>query len=83
MFARLKGFTLNEYALRRLAPGDAPGEFVHVNSERDIFAVLGVPYVPPMQRESWGNPGGGSGGGIYFDGAGGGGGSGSAYVYIG
>jgi DNA polymerase beta len=65
------GYTLNEYAIRRLPSsgkgggkagkgakaaasaggGDgAVGEAVPVDSERDVFALIGVPYVPPQAR---------------------------------
>lgn len=45
--ATSKGFKLNEYGLFRLS-----GQRVQINSERDIFDALELPYVEPHERET-------------------------------
>jgi DNA polymerase (family 10) len=48
--ALARGFTLNEYALARLDDG----QVVASETEADIYAALGLPFIPPVLREDWG-----------------------------
>lgn len=45
-----KGFTLNEYNLRKLGSGGVPGKPVDVKSEQDIFKCLDMEYKSPEER---------------------------------
>jgi DNA polymerase beta len=46
-----KGFTLNEYSLRKLSSDKAtPGEILPVTSERDVFDYIGMEYKEPNER---------------------------------
>ena len=45
-----KGYTLNEYGLYRYA-GGVKGEKITVESEEEIFRILGISYLEPNQRE--------------------------------
>ena len=45
-----KGYTLNEYGLYRYANGKK-GEKIVVNSEKEVFDVLGIKYLTPTERE--------------------------------
>ncbi|MBF0170038.1 MAG: DNA polymerase/3'-5' exonuclease PolX [Nitrospinae bacterium] len=47
-YAKKKGFALNEYALTR---GD---ETIRVADERELYATLGLAYIPPELREGHG-----------------------------
>lgn len=48
--ALTNGYTLNEYGLYRFVNGQK-GEKVIVNSEKEIFNVLGIKYLEPTERE--------------------------------
>jgi DNA polymerase (family X) len=45
-----RGLTLNEYALSEIEGG----KVVASESEADIYRALGLPYIPPVLREDWG-----------------------------
>jgi DNA polymerase beta len=45
-----KGYTLNEYGIYKLTPSGEKGELVKVNSEKDIFDILGIVYLKPEER---------------------------------
>src|SRR5207302_182373 len=45
-----KGYTLNEYGLYRFVNGQK-GEKVVAQSEREIFHVLGIAYLDPVDRD--------------------------------
>ena len=46
-----KGYTLNEYGLYHLVNGSDKGEKIVVNSEKEIFDILGIVYLNPTERE--------------------------------
>ena len=48
--ALARGMTLNEYALTQLEGGKT----VASETEEEIYAALGLPFIPPMLREDWG-----------------------------
>jgi DNA polymerase (family 10) len=48
--ALTRGFTLNEYALSEIDSG----KVVASETEQEIYAALGLPYVEPVLREDWG-----------------------------
>jgi DNA polymerase (family 10) len=48
--ALARGFTLNEYALTALEGG----KIVASETEEQIYAALGLPFIPPVLREDWG-----------------------------
>jgi DNA polymerase (family X) len=48
--ALARGYTLNEYALTALEGG----KVVASETEEAIYAALGLPFIPPMLREDWG-----------------------------
>ncbi|HTA21604.1 MAG TPA: PHP domain-containing protein [Polyangia bacterium] len=50
MRALARGYTLNEYALTALEGG----KIVASETEEEIYAALGLPFIPPMLREDWG-----------------------------
>jgi DNA polymerase (family X) len=50
MRALARGLTLNEYALARIEGG----EVVARETEADIYAALGLPFIPPVLREDGG-----------------------------
>nr|BAK40153.1 DNA polymerase beta [Aurelia sp. 1 sensu Dawson et al. (2005)] len=45
-----KGFTINEYCIRPVGSTGAPGEPIPVESEKDVFDILGKEYVEPTDR---------------------------------
>lgn len=45
-----RGWTLNEYALSELESG----KVIASETEQDIYAALGLPFIPPVLREDWG-----------------------------
>lgn len=45
-----KGFTLNEYSLRKLGDGGFAGKALDINSEKDIFDYLGMDFKTPEER---------------------------------
>lgn len=45
-----KGYTLNEYSLRKVAPNGVAGKPLHIKSERDIFDYLEMDYKRPNER---------------------------------
>jgi DNA polymerase (family 10) len=50
MRALARGYTLNEYALTALEGG----KIIASETEEEIYAALGLPFIPPMLREDWG-----------------------------
>jgi DNA polymerase (family 10) len=48
--ALARGYTLNEYALSELDGG----RVVASETEEDVYRALGLPFIPPMLREDWG-----------------------------
>jgi len=48
-----KGFTLNEYSLRKLGDGGFAGKALDINSEKDIFDYLGMDFKTPEERNMW------------------------------
>lgn len=48
--AQRQGFSLNEYALTRLADGEG----LYFDDEPDLYAALGLAYIPPELREGRG-----------------------------
>jgi DNA polymerase (family 10) len=48
--ALTRGWTLNEYALSELESG----KVIASETEADIYAALGLPFIPPVLREDWG-----------------------------
>ncbi len=54
--AREAGYTLSEWGLYRLAPDERldPAAKVRIGSEEDLYAALGLAYVPPELREDQG-----------------------------
>ena len=51
-FALKKGYTINEYGIYKLKPDKTKGEKLNVETEQDIFKVLGLDYVEPKDRLS-------------------------------
>lgn len=51
-FALKKGYTINEYGIYKLKPDKTKGEKLNVETEQDIFKVLGLDYVEPQDRLS-------------------------------
>ena len=45
-----KGYTLNEYSLRKTGESGFPGKALDVASEKDIFDYLGMDYKAPEER---------------------------------
>lgn len=45
-----RGWTLNEYALSELDGG----KIIASETEEDIYGALGLPFIPPVLREDWG-----------------------------
>ena len=45
-----KGFTLNEYSLRKLSDGGFAGKALDITSEKDIFDHLKMEFKPPEER---------------------------------
>jgi DNA polymerase beta len=45
-----KGYTLNEYGIYQYKSG-VKGEKINVNSEQEIFEILGIKYLSPTERE--------------------------------
>lgn len=60
LYARRKGWFLNDTSMTQsVFFGKAhiqSGESVKCNSEEEIFRTLGIPYIPPNERESWNIP---------------------------
>ncbi len=50
MRALARGYTLNEYALTALEGG----KVIASETEEEIYAALGLPFIPPTLREDWG-----------------------------
>ena len=48
--ALARGYTLNEYALSALEGG----AIIASESEEEIYRALGLPFIPPVLREDWG-----------------------------
>lgn len=48
--AQKRGFKLNEYALS----GDSDGEAILAATEEEVYAALGLPFIPPEMREDRG-----------------------------
>ncbi|MFO0727605.1 MAG: DNA polymerase/3'-5' exonuclease PolX [Myxococcota bacterium] len=48
--ALARGWTLNEYALAELETG----RVIASRTEEEIYAALGLPFIPPALREDWG-----------------------------
>ena len=48
--ALTRGWTLNEYALSELDSG----KVIASETEQEIYAALGLPYIEPVLREDWG-----------------------------
>jgi DNA polymerase (family 10) len=48
--ALTRGWTLNEYALSELEGG----KVIASETEQEIYAALGLPYIDPVLREDWG-----------------------------
>lgn len=49
-FATKKGYKLNEYGLYKLKPNKEPGLKMKTPTERDVFRILGIPYIEPRDR---------------------------------
>ena len=47
-----EGFTLNEYSLKKLGATGMPGESIPVSSEEEIFEIIGMDFVEPVNRKS-------------------------------
>ncbi len=45
-----KGFTLNEYSLRRVDANGRAGKPLHIKSEKEIFDYLEMDYKRPDER---------------------------------
>ncbi len=52
--ARKMGLTVNEYAVSRLTESGEEGECVAGATEEEVYAALGLPWVPPELREDHG-----------------------------
>jgi DNA polymerase (family X) len=48
--ALARGYTLNEYALTAVEGG----KVIASETEEEIYTALGLPFIPPMLREDWG-----------------------------
>ena len=51
-FALKKGYTINEYGIYKLTAKKEKGTQVKVDTEADIFKVLGLDYIEPKDRLS-------------------------------
>ena len=51
-FALKKGYTINEYGIYKLTASKEKGTQVRVDTEADIFKVLGLDYIEPKDRLS-------------------------------
>ena len=51
-FALKKGYTINEYGIYKLTDSKEKGAQISVESEEDIFKVLGLSYIEPKDRLS-------------------------------
>ena len=49
-FANSKGLTINEYGVFKLKSDGSKGKSIPVNSEEDVFALLGKEYIAPENR---------------------------------
>lgn len=49
-----KGLLLNEYGIFHRTEGGEPGERVASESEADVYAAIGLPWIPPTMREDHG-----------------------------
>lgn len=45
-----KGYTLNEYSLRRILANGKPGRPMKITNEKDIFDIIDFPYIKPEER---------------------------------
>jgi DNA polymerase beta len=45
-----KGYTLNEYSVRKIGTTGIPGNPLPVTSEQDIFVYLGMDFKKPEER---------------------------------
>ncbi len=52
--ALARGFTLNEYALSKVNEDGSAGDAVASETEEEIYAALGLPFIPPVLREDAG-----------------------------
>jgi DNA polymerase (family 10) len=52
--ALARGLTLNEYALSKVQESGEVGEIVARATEEEIYAALGLPFIPPVLREDAG-----------------------------
>jgi DNA polymerase (family 10) len=52
--ARDRGLTINEYGVHTIAAGGAAGKKVAGASEEDVYAAVGLPWIPPELREGRG-----------------------------
>jgi DNA polymerase (family 10) len=52
--ARKMGLTVNEYAVSRLTETDEAGDRVAGATEEEVYAALGLPWIPPELREDRG-----------------------------
>lgn len=52
--AQKKGLTLNEYGVFRIAPDGSAGERLAGATEEEVYAALGLPWIPPELREERG-----------------------------
>ena len=50
IYAIKKGFKLNEYGLYKLKPNGEVGLKMKTPTEKDIFKILGLPYLEPEDR---------------------------------
>ena len=49
-----RGYTLSEYALARIAPEPGEGTIVAAATEEEVYAALGMDWIPPELRENSG-----------------------------
>ncbi|MGQ9731630.1 MAG: PHP domain-containing protein, partial [Candidatus Zipacnadales bacterium] len=52
--ARKKGLTLNEYGVAKLTESGEEGERIAGETEEEVYAALGLPWLPPELREDRG-----------------------------
>jgi DNA polymerase (family 10) len=49
-----RGLTVNEYGVFRALPDGSPGERIAGRTEEEVFAAIGLPWIPPELRENRG-----------------------------
>jgi DNA polymerase (family 10) len=49
-----RGLTINEYGVFRMLPSGEPGERIGGATEEEVFAAVGLPWIPPELRENRG-----------------------------